>query len=105
MRDYIEINKEDLPCGFDIVLGAEEFNLFFQYNTAEDMFTCTLSKGEEVLVYGEPLVYGIPLFKDVYNADTFPCLDIVPYDESNEEDTVTYSNFGEKVLLTIDDEG
>lgn len=105
MRDFIGIEKADIPCSFDIVLGSEEFNLFFKYNKSSDLFTCTLSKNEQVLVYDEPLIYGVPLFKDVYNSATFPCLDIVPYDESGEENTVTYKNFGEKVLLTIDDEG
>lgn len=105
MRDIIEVEKSEIPCSFDIILGAEEFNLLFKYNEVCDIFTCTLSKNEQVLVYDEPLVYGIPLFKDVYNSATFPCLDIVPYDESGEENAVTYENFGEKVLLTIDDEG
>lgn len=105
MRDYIEVEKTDMPCSFDIVLGAEEFNLLFKYNKNSDLFTCTLSKNEKVLVYDEPLIYGVPLFKDVYNSDTFPCVDIVPYDESGEENTITYNNFGKKVLLTIDDEG
>lgn len=105
MRDFIEIEKSNIPCSFDITLGAEEFNLLFKYNKSVDLFTCTLSKDEQVLVYDEPLIYGVPLFKDIYNSDTFPCLDIVPYDESGEENTVTYNNFGEKVLLTIDDEG
>lgn len=105
MRDYIEVEKTDMPCSFDIVLGAEEFNLLFKYNEKSDLFTCTLSKNEKVLVYDEPLIYNVPLFKDVYNSENFPCLDIVPLDESGTENTVTYQNFGEKVLLTIDDEG
>lgn len=105
MRDIIEIEKSEIPCSFDIVLGAEEFNLLFKYNEKADLFTCTLSKDDNVLVYDEPLIYGVPLFKDVYDSATFPCLDIVPYDESGEEKTVTYENFGKKVLLTIDDEG
>lgn len=105
MRDIIEIEKSEIPCSYDIVLGAEEFNLTFKYNEACDLFTCTLEKNGEVLVFDEPLVYGVPLFTDIYDSQTFPCLDIVPYDESNTEQTVTWENFGVKVLLTIDDEG
>ncbi len=105
MRDYIEINKEDIPCSFDIVLETEEFNLLFKHNKNSDLITCTLSKNDTVLVYDEPLIYGVPLFKDVYDSDTFPCVDIVPYDESGEENAVTYENIGTKVKLTIDNEG
>lgn len=104
MRDYIEIEKSEIPCSFDIVLGAEEFNMEIKHNKAADLFTCTLSKGEQVLVHDEPLIYGTPLFKDVYDADTFPCVDIVPYDESGQNTAVTFENFGTSVLLTIDDE-
>ena len=105
MRDYIELIKTEIPCSFDILLGAEEYNMEFKYNEAADLFTCTLSKGGTVLVHDEPLIYGVPLFKDVYDAATFPPVDIVPYDESGKSETVTYENFGETVLLTIDDEG
>lgn len=105
MRDFIEINKDDIPCSFDIVLGAEEFNLFFKHNEKNDFYTCTLSKNEEILVHDEPLVYGVPLFRDVYDSKTFPCEDIVPFDESGEESTVTSKNIGTKVKLTIDNEG
>jgi len=105
MRDVIEIEKSEIPCSFDIVLGAQEYNLTFKYNEACDMFTCTLRKNDQILVYDEPLIYGIALFADIYDSTLFPCVDIVPYDESGTEQAVTWENFGEKVLLTIDDEG
>ena len=105
MRDFIEIVKSEIPCSFDIVLGAEEFNMEIKYNKQADLFTCTLSKDGKVLVHDEPMIYGTPLFKDVYDAATFPALDIVPYDESGKSETVTFENFGTSVLLTIDDEG
>lgn len=105
MRDRIEVEKEQLPYTFDIVLGAENYSLTFKYNSACDMFTCTLSKNGEVQVYDEPLIYGVPLFIDVYNSSTFPVLTIVPYDESQAEQAITWNNFGTKVFLTIDDEG
>lgn len=105
MRDIIEISKTEMPYNFNIVLGAEEFNLEFKYNEIQDLFTCTLSKNNEVLVYNEPLIYGTRLFIDVYNANTFPCLDIVPFDESKKENTVTYNNMGVTVFLTIDESG
>lgn len=104
MRDIIEIEKSEMPYNFDIVFGMEEYNLEFKYNETLDLFTCTLSKDNEVLVYDEPLIYGTRLFQDVYNADTFPCLDIVPIDESGKESIITYDNLSVTVFLTIDDE-
>ncbi len=103
MRDILEIEKVEMPYNFNVVLGAEEFNLEFKYNSICDLFTCTLSKNGDVLVYNEPLVYGTKLFQDVYDTETFPCLDIVPFDESGKENTVTFDNLGVTVFLTIDD--
>ena len=104
MRDIIEVDKTQLPYNIDIVLAGEEYGLEFMYNSAADLFTCTLRKDDEVLVYGEPVIYGVPLFADVYKSELFPMLDIVPLDEAGQENTVTYENFGKTVFLTIDDE-
>lgn len=104
MRDIIEVKKELLPYNFNIVLSGEEFNMAFDYNKAAELFTCTLSKGGEVLVYNEPLVYGRELFADIYRSDYFPMLAIVPIDEAGNEKAVTYDNFGKTVFLTIDDQ-
>lgn len=101
MRDRIIVNKGMIPYSFDILLGAEWFNLEFHHNKTADIFTVTLSKDETVLVYNEPLIYGIPLFSDVYQSGIYPMLDIIPLDESGQENTVTYDNFGETVFLTI----
>lgn len=104
MRDIIEVDKEQLPYSFDIVLAGEEYNMEFMYNKAADLFTCTLSKEGAVLVYNEPIIYGVELFADVYKSGSFPMLSIVPLDEAGEEKAVTYDNFGKTVFLTIDDE-
>ena len=104
MRDIIEIEKDLIPYNFDIMLGQEEFNIYIMYNSVTDSFTATLTKNGEVLVDNEPIVYGIPLFQDVQN-ERFPCLNIVPFDESGQTDEITWDNFGVLVFLTIDDEG
>lgn len=103
MRDRIEIKKSLIPYSFDILLGAEWFNLEFLYNQTDDLYTVTLSRDDEVLVYGEPLVYGMPLFADMYVSGKFPILEIVPFDESQQETEITKSNFEETVFLTIKD--
>ena len=104
MRDIIEVDKELLPYNFNIVLAGEEFNMAFMYNKTADLFTCTLSKENEVLVYNEPVIYGVEMFADVYKSGLFPMLAIVPLDEAGNETAVTYENFGKTVFLTIDDE-
>jgi hypothetical protein len=86
------------------VLAGEEFNLDFAYNSKADLFTCTLSKDDEVLVYNEPVIYGVEMFADVYKSGLFPMVAIVPLDEAGNETAVTYENFGKTVFLTIDDE-
>ena len=104
MRDIIEIEKDMLPYSFDIVLAGEEFNFEIMYNSAAEIFTITISKDDEVLVYNEPIIYGQELFSDVYVADKFPAISIVPLDEAGIEKEVTYENFGKTVFLTLDDE-
>lgn len=104
MRDIIEIDKELIPYSFEIELGADMYTLEINYNEHADLFTATLYKDEEILSI-EPIIYGVPLFQDVYEAGVFPPLDIVPLDEAGNETAVTWDNFNKTVFLTIDDEG
>lgn len=107
-RDIIEINKEQIPYEFDIVLADETFLIGVNYNEIADLFTLSLSKlneetGEyETICTGEPIIYGQPLWKDVYISDKYPAVDIVPLDESGESTSVTYDNLNNTVFLTID---
>lgn len=102
MRDRIIVKKELIPYGFNITLGKEKFNLRFAYNKQADLFTVSLYRDGKLLCNAEPVVYGVPLFRDVYESGVFPMPDIVPYDESGQEQSVTWENFGETVFLTID---
>lgn len=102
MRDRIIVKKEQLPYGFYLVLGMEKFNLRFSYNKQADLFTVSLYRDEVLLCQNEPVVYGVPLFHDIYDSGGFPMPDIVPLDESGNETAVTYQNFGETVFLTIE---
>lgn len=100
MRDRIEIDKDQIPYSFDILLADEEFELAISYNQRADLFCVELIKNEEILCY-EPVIYGVPLFKDVFQ-ENFPALQIVPLDESGIENEVTFNNLNETVFLTID---
>lgn len=104
MRDYIPINRGLIPYSFTILLNDQWFEVLIAYNKTSDLFTATLYKDGAVIVT-EPIIYGVPMFRDVYRAGVFPSIDIVPLDESQQESEVTGKNFGELVLLTIDNEG
>lgn len=104
MRDYIEISKELVPYSFNILLNDEWFELLISYNKTADLFTVGVYKEGE-LVCTEPVVLGVPLFRDIYQPGLFPVMTIVPYDQTGSATRVTYENMGDSVFLTIDDEG
>lgn len=99
--EYIDINKELVPYDFTITLGEEDFKLDVRYNETYDFFTIDLYKDDEVVVVGEKLVYGMPLFADTYNPSTHPALTIIPLDPSGLEDKVNYKTLNETVFLII----
>lgn len=103
--DVLAINKELIPYECEILLASEQFSLQFNYNAAADLFTVDLYKGGELICAGEPVVYGRPLWRDVYKADSFPAVDIIPLDPSGESHTVTFDNLGDTVLLIVDNGG
>lgn len=104
MRERLEINKELIPYTFDILLGGVQFGVRVDYNTKGDMFTLSLYKEDELICAGEPLIYGVPLWKDVYMPDKYPAITIIPIDESGEATAVTYDNLNRTVFLVVDNQ-
>lgn len=100
--DVLEINKDLLPYTCNILLAGELFGLKFNYNAMADLFTVDLYKDGELVCAGEPIMYGVPLWQDVYKTDKFPALDIIPKDPSGEHNLVTYDNLCDTVLLIVD---
>lgn len=103
--DVLEINKELIPYECSILLAGELFGLQFNYNATAELFTVDLYKDGELICAGEPIIYGVPLWQDVYKAETFPALTIIPKDPSGESNAVTFDNLGRTVLLIIDNGG
>lgn len=99
--DVLQINKDLLPYRCSILLAGELFELQFGYNATAQLFTVDLYKDGELICAGEPIVYGVPLWHDVYKSDSFPALDIIPKDPSGEANAVTFDNLGETVLLIV----
>ncbi|WP_406945765.1 phage baseplate plug protein [Halobacillus sp. SY10] len=98
--EYVPIEKEKIPYRFSIQLGIELFDMEVRYNETYDFFTLDLHRGEETLALSERIVYGVPLFQDVYD-DRFPAPTIIPQDEAGLEHQVTYENLNETVFLMV----
>ena len=105
MAEMLHIEKDLIPYSFEILLADDLFELHINYNATAGLFTVDLYKDRELVCAGEPIVYGVRLWKDVYKADKFPALDIIPIDPSGESNTVTYDNLSDTVLLLIDNSG
>lgn len=98
--EYIDIEKDLVPYRFDISLEEETFTFEVHYNEQFDYFTVDLEKDGEVLVSGEKLIYGSTLFYDVMD-NRFPRVPIVPYDQSERENTVNWRTLSESVFLYL----
>ena len=101
-RDRLLINKDLIPYRFSILLADELFEMQINYNEKCDIFTVSLYKDDELVCAAEPIIYGVPLFKDVYMIDKYPAIEIVPIDISGHEKNVTWDNLGVTVFLVID---
>ena len=104
-RDYIPIEKEELPLDFTIDLAGQPFTFGMNYNESQELFTVDLYDADEnPIVLGELCVLGERLWADIID-DRLPDIDIVPMDESGQATDITYDNFMSTVFLCIDDVG
>lgn len=107
-NDYIAVETSNVPYEFDIILADENFLIGIDYNETGEFFTAKLSKmNEETGVFdevcaGEPIIYGMPLWGDVYKSGKYPAVVVVPKDESGLSNAVTFDNLNTVVFLTID---
>lgn len=96
--DYINIEKKLIPYSFDITLEGTTYTIDVNYNQLNDFFTLNLLRNGEVIVLGEKLVYGKPLFLSALHKEV-PDVSIIPYDLSEKATEVTFDNLGENVYL------
>lgn len=99
-KEYINIEKALIPYRFEVELGAELFEFRVDYNGLYDYFTVDLYKDGATLVTGEKIVYGAPLFDEIYD-NRFPGPTIIPIDESGKENRVGWGNLNETVFLVV----
>lgn len=98
--EYMEIDKSMVPYRFDMTIKGETYTFQVNYNTIHDFFTMDLYKNDEVIVLGEKIVYGKPLFFTSQYKDV-PKTTIIPYDVSENTDRITFENLNEDVLLFL----
>ena len=96
----LPIDKERVPYQFEIELDGEIFTFEVHYNGENDFFTIDLYKDDEVVVYGEKIIYGRQLFKSIADL-RLPKTPIIPLDPSGQAKRVGYSELGETVFLYI----
>lgn len=99
--EYIDLKVEEIPCQFETELAGEIFSLKFDYNYRFDFFTVDLSKNGEPIVYGEKIVYGIPLFSSVFDS-RLPKANIVARDLSGSVDRIGWDELGTSVFLMVE---
>lgn len=103
-HDTITINKSLIPYTFSILLGGELYEFNIGYNESYGFFTVELSKDGTVVCSGEKLVYGKPLFQEIFEHGKFPPIDIVPYDMSGENNEITFDNLSDTVKLIVNNQ-
>ncbi|MBD5430147.1 hypothetical protein [Lactobacillus sp.] len=101
MRQYIPIDKDDLPDIFEIELAGDIFTMRVDYNQVADYYTLTIQKDGETLLNREPLLLGNLVGGDIPNA-SLPKVDLRTMDETVQATDQGMLNFGENVRLYLD---
>lgn len=96
----LPIKKELIPYQFDTLINGILYTFELHYNSIYDFFTFDLYVNDEVIVYGEKVVYGQRLFQSLSD-DFLPS--IIPVDPSGKEDKITFENFSNTVVLQVMD--
>jgi hypothetical protein len=97
---HIEIEKINIPYGFDIVLEGKTYTFLINYNAEYDYFTVDLYSNGTLIVAGEKIVYGRVLFSSCFHL-AVPQVAILPYDVAEKETKVSWENLNETVFLWL----
>lgn len=94
----IPINKSIVPYSFLVELSEKLYKFELNYNAIKDFFTINLYLNDEAILYGEKLMYNVPLFLYKRHLDV-PSELIVPISNDDTVKQITYDNFGDSVKL------
>ncbi len=107
MADYLPIEKELIPYSFEIALTGKTYTIGINYNESSDRFTVDLSINDIMLVQGEKIIYGNPLFESLqrdnngnFNEDFFQEV-LFPFDFSRESTSVNLDNLQVSTFIWI----
>lgn len=101
--EYIDIDTAKVPYTFSVKLTDRTYTFLVRWNDQGEFFTVDLfiTSTGEVLVYGDIVRYGRPLFGSVED-ERFPIPVIIPLCLTGDEiSEVTFENFGKEVKLYL----
>ena len=101
--EYIDVDTSKVPYNFSVKLEDRTYTFCIRYNPWGDFFTADLSitATGEMLVYGDVIRYGRPLFNSVED-ERFPIPVIIPLCLSGDSiHEITWDNFGKQVRLYL----
>ena len=92
---YIDVDTSKVPYTFSVKLGDRTFAFSIRYNEVGGFFTVDLSIAStgEVLVYGDIVRYGRPLFNSVED-ERFPVPVIMPLCLTGDDLKISAKKFG-----------
>lgn len=102
--EYLAIDVSRVPYTFSVKLADKTYTFTVKYNDIGKFFTVDLlDVNGNVLVFGEVVRYGRPLF-NVVEDERFPIPVIIPYCITDTDvSEVTWENFGKDVKLYLYD--
>lgn len=101
--DYIDVDTSKVPYNFSVKLEDRTYTFCVRYNGWGGFFTADLSitTTGEMLVYGDPIRYGRPMFGSVED-ERFPIPVIIPLCLTGDDiHEITWDNFGKQVKLYL----
>lgn len=97
----IDINKDLIPYEFEIELD-NIYNFTIDYNTTYDYFTVDLAIDDSVIITGEKLLYGRPLFGHLQHLNV-PKVELIPIEILDKVERITFENLGNDVFIFLGD--
>ncbi|UHR03256.1 hypothetical protein LV469_02910 [Peptoniphilus sp. GNH] len=97
---FINIDKNQIPYEFEIVLDNSTFQLELNYNSVGDFFTVSVKKDHVKIVDSYKVVYNVELFENLKYLGV-PKVVIKPFDTTGIANKVDYDNLNEDVFLYV----
>ena len=91
-----------IPYSFRLELDRV-YDFTVRYNVTYDFFTIDLAIEDEIIILGEKITYGRPLFQHIVHRD-IPIPVIIPFQIKDKVERITYENLGDEVFLFVGDE-